>query len=74
MQCPECSAELIQQQYGAVVVDRCLDCGGFWFDPDEGLKKAIVLYRVFYGGGEALMSREDDGRWKVDSRLDTRDE
>ena len=29
------------------------------------LKRAVVLFRVHYGGGEAFMEREDNGNWKV---------
>jgi hypothetical protein len=34
-------------------------------------KKAVVIFRVYYGGGEALMSRQDDGDWKIVLMQDT---
>ena len=38
MRCPECSGSLVSEQHGDVTVDRCADCNGVWFDPDEVTK------------------------------------
>jgi len=34
-------------------------------------KRAVIFYRVYYGGGEALMHRQDDGKWKIVSMENT---
>ena len=33
--CPSCSKELVSAPMGDVVVDRCVGCGGIWFDRGE---------------------------------------
>ena len=33
MDCPKCQARLEPVQYAGVEVDRCVRCGGLWFDP-----------------------------------------
>ena len=35
MNCPECSAEMEEVNRIHVKVDRCPECDGVWFDPDE---------------------------------------
>jgi Zn-finger nucleic acid-binding protein len=39
MDCPKCNAEMqehsITTLQGKVVIDRCTDCGGMWFDNGE---------------------------------------
>ena len=35
MDCPKCQARLEPVQYAGVEVDRCVRCGGLWFDPRE---------------------------------------
>lgn len=35
MKCPKCSGEMAQVSYDQIVVDRCITCGGLWFQPDE---------------------------------------
>ena len=37
-------------------------------------KKAVLLYRVYYGGGEVLMTYEDDGGWRIVSNQGTWEE
>jgi Zn-finger nucleic acid-binding protein len=35
MECPKCQARLEPVEYGGVEIDRCVRCGGLWFDPLE---------------------------------------
>ena len=35
MQCPKCQGDVEQVMCGEVEVDRCLSCGGLWFDRGE---------------------------------------
>lgn len=37
-------------------------------------KKAVLVYRVYYGFGEVLMTHEDDGGWKIVSNKGTFEE
>jgi Zn-finger nucleic acid-binding protein len=36
--CPKCGASMAQIRYGEVVVDRCSDCQGLWFDWNENVR------------------------------------
>ena len=33
--CPKCGGEMIEEDHGAVYVDRCLDCQALWLDSKE---------------------------------------
>ena len=33
--CPKCSGEMAHVSYDEIKVDRCISCGGLWFQPDE---------------------------------------
>ena len=33
--CPKCSGEMGRVSYDETKVDRCISCGGLWFQPDE---------------------------------------
>lgn len=33
--CPKCSAEMTLVSYDQIKVDRCTNCGGLWFQPEE---------------------------------------
>ena len=35
MQYPKCSGEMELVSYDKIEVDRCTDCGGLWFQPEE---------------------------------------
>ncbi len=35
MKCPKCSGEMEQVFYDEIEVDRCISCGGLWFQPEE---------------------------------------
>lgn len=35
MNCPKCNHKLISQEYEGMTVDKCLNCGGMWFDFKE---------------------------------------
>jgi len=35
MRCPKCGAELAEESYHGISVDRCTECHGVWFDAGE---------------------------------------
>jgi Zn-finger nucleic acid-binding protein len=35
IQCPKCGAPMGKVTFASIVVDRCTDCGGLWFDARE---------------------------------------
>jgi Zn-finger nucleic acid-binding protein len=35
MKCPKCSGEMAIVSYDEIKVDRCISCGGLWFQPEE---------------------------------------
>ena len=53
MKCPKCGHDLQETQMGPLLVDRCTDCGGVFFDAGElemllaAEKETSVLRRLF---------------------------
>jgi Zn-finger nucleic acid-binding protein len=42
MNCPKCNGDFESVNYKGVVVDRCYDCRGLWFDaPEKDLLKGL---------------------------------
>lgn len=35
MRCPKCGMDLMEIQYEGISLDRCVSCGGTWFDAGE---------------------------------------
>jgi uncharacterized protein len=35
MKCPKCGMDLMEIQYEGITLDRCVTCGGTWFDAGE---------------------------------------
>ena len=35
MKCPICLKNLVQDEYKGIEVDKCMKCGGMWFDSQE---------------------------------------
>ena len=35
MQCPKCKAPMEEVTYTKVIVDRCTNCKGLWFEPED---------------------------------------
>ena len=59
MKCPACGSEMIERDFGGVMVDVCGDgCGGLWFDWAELLK----LDETNEGCGKALREALDSPR------------
>ena len=63
MHCPRCGADLAEETYHGVKVDRCTECRGVWFDAGE--VESLVdkdggaiqhffgdLFKGFGGGGK----------------------
>lgn len=52
MHCPKCGANLVEERYHSVNVDRCPDCRGVWFDGGEAeslLDKEPGALQSFFG-------------------------
>lgn len=64
MNCPACSSEMQEKDFGGVHVDVCPSCKGIWFDWLE-LKK---LDEQNEGMGQALVDSLEHGRNKADDR------
>ena len=53
MKCPKCGADMKEEQMGALMVDKCTDCGGIYFDSGEldvllaAEKEGSVFRRLF---------------------------
>ena len=45
MQCPKCAQAMEKVKFQDVEIDRCINCGGMWFDmlELEDLKKLIQV-------------------------------
>ena len=60
LQCPKCKHGMEEVSYRGVVVDRCTQCKGLWFDGDEAQR----LKRI--SGSEAL----DTGSTSIGRQFD----
>ena len=52
MRCPKCGEPLQEERYHKVQVDRCLACGGIWFDAGEAeslLEQTPSALQGFFG-------------------------
>ncbi len=49
MQCPKCDQPMSAVTHEQITVDRCIDCGGIWFDATE--REALLATR---GGVRAV--------------------
>jgi len=53
MKCPKCGHDLEEQKMGPLLVDKCADCGGVFFDAGEldvllaAEKEGSILRRLF---------------------------
>jgi hypothetical protein len=50
MKCPKCGADLVEEDYRGVRIDRCPDCNGVWFDTGEIEKMGEADEDGFVGG------------------------
>jgi len=60
MRCPKCASELQAITYENIEIDRCVGCGGIWFDAHEmrELQRIKGAHRVDVG--DKLVGREND--------------
>lgn len=50
MKCPKCGGDLVEEDYKGVLIDRCPDCNGLWFDAGEVEKMSEVEEHGFVTG------------------------
>ena len=61
MQCPKCAQAMEKVTFQDVEVDRCINCGGMWFDmlELEELKKMKGSEKIDTGTKEKTCDEED---------------
>jgi Zn-finger nucleic acid-binding protein len=64
LKCPKCAHDMEEVSVGDIVIDRCVNCKGLWFDADEAhrLKQMPDSHKVDIGD-----PREG---WRWDSRAE----
>ena len=59
MECPKCQNEMEEVTYGrGLVIDRCTNCKGIWFDIGEAEKLKDKWMSEFVDSGEKGVGRE----------------
>lgn len=51
MKCPKCGADLVEERYHGIAVDRCTECKGIWFDAGEAeslLERELSTVQGFF--------------------------
>ena len=51
MKCPKCGADLKEERYQGIAIDRCTECRGIWFDSGEAeslLEKELNAVSGFF--------------------------
>jgi hypothetical protein len=48
MRCPKCGMELAEIEFRGIKVDRCVACGGLWFDGGE-IDQVLAQGKSFFG-------------------------
>ena len=52
MVCPKCQGEMTTAAFGAIEVERCLNCSGLWFDAESEIVRYLgwpgqaIAYKV----------------------------
>ncbi len=64
LQCPKCHHGMEEVAHGGVVIDRCTNCLGLWFDEGEARQLKEMA------GSQALDTGDPVEGWKMDSRAD----
>jgi Zn-finger nucleic acid-binding protein len=64
LQCPKCNHGMLEVTHGEIVIDRCTNCHGLWFDEDE----AHHLRKL--EDSHVLDTGDPVEGWKMDSRAD----
>ncbi len=64
LQCPKCQHGMLEVTHGEIVIDRCTNCHGLWFDEDE----AHHLRKL--EDSHVLDTGDPRQGWKMDSRAD----
>lgn len=60
MQCPKCTAAMTEVECSGVVIDRCVDCGGMWFDKGESEAMSKQWIAEFVDTGDPEVGEEMD--------------
>jgi hypothetical protein len=48
MRCPKCGMELAEIEFKGIKVDRCVSCGGLWFDGGE-IDQVLAQGKGYFG-------------------------
>jgi hypothetical protein len=49
MHCPKCGSDLVEIEYKNIMIDKCPECEGIWFDCGE-LEQVVTDNDSFLGG------------------------
>ena len=60
MQCPKCSEAMVEVDCNSVTIDRCVACGGIWFDRGEAEALSSEWVADFIDTGDAAIGEEMD--------------
>ena len=60
MQCPKCSSDMEITSYDQIKVDRCTNCKGLWFQPEElaALRNDIWMADYILDEGDAKVGKK----------------
>ena len=61
LKCPKCHHGMVEVEHDEIVIDRCTNCHGLWFDDDEAHRLKALL------GSEAVDTGDPTEGWKGDS-------
>ncbi len=64
LKCPKCQHGMVEVSHGEIVIDRCTECHGLWFDDDEAHRLRTLL------GSETVDTGDPNEGWKWDSHSD----
>lgn len=68
--CPKCKTEMAREMIGAIEVDKCVNCGGIWFDTNE-LKMVLDIYNTSrIDKNENLLSLENNTKRIINCPVD----
>ena len=66
MECPKCSAEMAKISYRTIVVDRCTNCEGIWFDMLEAQHLKEIEGSEAIDRGDKDMGKSFDAMGDID--------
>jgi len=68
MKCPKCSGDMAQVSYDKIKVDRCIVCGGLWFQPNElrALRDDIWMADYILDSGDKTLGKRSNALKEIE--------